>query len=132
MAGANNRAGSSRAAGGGGGTAVSDKPKSINALASVSQAAFERRYARASRDRMQTRRYIANADRPRWDQDANNRRLLQTNATQRGARNFYESLRTDRATGMPQSLQAGFANRERRTTGTTKKAGRKRSRLVNS
>lgn len=126
MAGNGSRGGSGRSAGG------SAAPKPVKAMASVSQAAFERRYQRAGKDVMDVRRYLANSDRPRYDQAANQRRDMQTNATSRNARRFYEGLRTDRATGMPQSIQAGFRNRERMSTGTKKKAGRKRSRMVAS
>lgn len=129
MAGNGSRAGSGRGASKGG-VGVSDAPKSIRRLASVSQAAFERRYQRADRDRMTLRRYEANSDRPRYSSESDQRRMLQTNATGNRARAFYEGLRTNRTTGMPQSLQAGFADRQRLSTGTKKKAGAKRSRMV--
>lgn len=128
MAGNGSRGGSSRSAGQGGASASS--VKSVKVLASVSQNAFERRYQRAGKDRMTLRRYEANADRPHYSSESDQRRMLQTNATGNRARAFYEGLRTNRATGMPQSLQAGFADRQRFTTGTKKTAGRKRSRLV--
>ena len=79
---------------------------------------------------MYIRRYEANDSRPNYSRESNQRRELQTTATSNRARAFYEGLRTNRATGMSQSLQAGFADRQRFSTGTKKKAGRKRSRMV--